>query len=99
MSAPDLTITGVDLVFRRRINAWVIVFGPDSVYHLSQPTGSRWQVRRPYALEPLFVERSMVDCVRQLKEYEQRRAAESKRRIDLILSEPTVRAALSRAMR
>jgi len=99
MSAPEMVINGVDLVYRRRIDAWVIVFGPDSVYHLSQRTGSRWQVRRPYALEPLFVERSLVDCVRQLKQYEERRAAESKRRIDLILSDPIVRAALSRAVR
>jgi hypothetical protein len=99
MSAPEMVINGVDLVYRRRIDAWVIVFGPDSVYHLSNPAGSRWQVRRPYALEPLFVERSLVDCVRQLTQYEERRKAQSKRRADLILSDPIVRAALSRAVR
>ena len=91
MSA-DLIIDGIDLVYRRKIDSWIVVLGPDSVYHLSQPSGSHWQVRRPRALEALFVERSLVDCVQQIKRMEERR----KRRVDLILSDPIVRKTLER---
>ena len=63
----ELIVDGTDVIFRERFKVYVAVFGPDYVVHFSQPAGTKWVARRPFAFEALCCANTLIECVRLTK--------------------------------
>lgn len=75
------TIHGEVLVWRRSENGrWVGIFGPEDAVHFFERNGT-WVGKRPFALEPLAVARTLSDCVLQVKKQYQIRQAQHHERM------------------
>ena len=75
------TIHGEVLVWRRSEGGrWVGIFGPEDAVHFLERNGT-WVGKRPFALEPLAVSKTLADCVLQVKRHYQIRQAQHHERM------------------
>ena len=75
------TIHGMLLVWRRSDGGkWVSIPGPEDAVHFFERNGT-WVGKRPFALEPLAVSKTLNDCVLQVKKHYQIRQAQHHERM------------------
>lgn len=89
-----MIIHGIELVYRPKSDRWVAVLGPDDIVHFHCPTGSRWQARRPMALEPLFTAKTLHECVLLFRQYRDKQQEKHRARMFALLNDPIVQKAL-----
>ena len=90
MNNQSMFIYDVLLTYRSRLQIWVAVLGVDYVVHFNCPSGSYWRVYKPLAIEPLFVCKTLNECVLKVKTMYEKRQQERKARIKLILDDLTI---------
>ena len=87
MNNPSMVVGGVDLVYRPGRDFWVACFGPDDVVHFMQLPSGTWKAHRPMGLEPIAVEKSLLDCIKSVQKQREIRQQKIKSRLKLILTE------------
>ena len=89
-----MKLFGYDLVYRPHSDKWIACFGEDYIVHFTQPTGGTWTGRKPFALEPIAMGKTLALCVHNaLRHYEALRT-ESRERVARRLADPIVQKAL-----
>lgn len=96
MSTQEIKMHGIDLIYRPNPNAWVACFGPEYIVHFSQlPGGGIWRARKPRALEPIALGKTLAICLHNaLRHYEALRA-ETRERVARKLADPIVQKAIT----
>lgn len=74
----EFSLDGIDVIYRKKINGYVAVFGPEYVVHFTSPTGLTWIARRPFALEPICCHKNINECIRLAKRHYDVLAKEAK---------------------
>lgn len=94
MSAQETKMHGIDLIYRSGSDVWVACFGPDYFVHFSQLPGGVWRARKPRALEPIAIGKTLSLCLHDaLRHYEALRT-ETRARVARKLADPIVQKAI-----
>lgn len=85
MNNQSMVIHDILLTYRPHLQIWIAVLGEDYVVHFNCPSSSYWRVYKPMSIEPLFVCKTLNECVLKVKTMYEKRQQESKNRIKIIL--------------
>lgn len=90
MSTQEIKMHGIDLIYRPNSDAWVACFGPEYMVHFSQIPGGVWRARKPRALEPIAIGKTLAICLHNALRHYEVLKAETRKRVARKLADPIV---------